>query len=112
MFNHVIKLSVLLALSFAVIRTDAKDKPRVETRIGYLTDQPMQHPKVSDRDDYLDIYDKKGEVTKTDHLERCKIFSWPVLTNAGIIEFVDSKRGEVMDAMVLTKDEVLRLMRI
>ena len=63
--------------------------------------------------EHLDIiYDKKGEVTKTDHLERCKIFSWPVLTNAGIIEFVDSKRGEVMDAMVLTKDEVLRLMRI
>jgi hypothetical protein len=29
-------------------------------RVGYLADMAMQHPSISDRDDYLDLYDEKG----------------------------------------------------
>ena len=29
-------------------------------RKGYLSDSAMQHPSISERDDYLDLYDKKG----------------------------------------------------
>jgi len=30
------------------------------TRIGYLSEMVMQHPSISKRDDYLDLYDEHG----------------------------------------------------
>ena len=35
------------------------DTPRGKRR-GYLSDMAMQHPSISERDHYLDLYDKKG----------------------------------------------------
>lgn len=31
-----------------------------ETRVGYLSNMAMQHPSISERDDYLDMYDAAG----------------------------------------------------
>lgn len=35
----------------------------LELRVGYLARFPMQHPLVSDRDMYLDLYDKDGQMS-------------------------------------------------
>ena len=33
---------------------------QADTRVGYLSNMAMQHPSISERDDYLDLYDKEG----------------------------------------------------
>ncbi len=60
--NRISIATVLLALlAFGADHGRSQAKKKLDIRIGYLTDQPMNHPRVTDRDDYLDLYDKKGK---------------------------------------------------
>jgi hypothetical protein len=43
--------------------SDSAEATRLEIRTGYLTEMPLQHPRISDRDDYLDLYSAAGEWT-------------------------------------------------
>ena len=57
---------LLLLASLLLLQSCISQKPSATQtmRVGYLASEVMEHPVISDRDDYLDLYDQQGEWRK------------------------------------------------